>query len=90
MRKPELVAAIAKEAEMTKSQAADVLNAVLDSIATSVSKDDDVTLIGFGTFTQRSRSERKGKNPRTGEEITIPASNTVAFKAGKTLKEAVA
>ena len=70
MRKPELAAAIADKADLTKDQ-------------------DSVTLVGFGTFIQRHRGARTGKNPQTGEPVTIKASNTVAFKPGKMLKDAI-
>ena len=89
MRKPELAAAIAEKADISKEKAADVLNVILDEITGAVGKGDSVTLIGFGTFEKRSRAARTGKNPQTGETIQIPASNTVAFKAGKALKDAV-
>ncbi len=89
MRKPELAAAIAEKSDISKDKAADVLNAILDEITTAVSKGDSVSLIGFGTFERRARAARTGKNPQTGEPIQIPASNTVAFKAGKALKESV-
>ncbi|AJQ92954.1 MULTISPECIES: HU family DNA-binding protein [Gynuella] len=89
MRKPELAAAIAEKADISKEKAADVLNVILDEITGAVGKGDSVTLIGFGTFEKRSRAARTGKNPQTGESIQIPASNTVAFKAGKALKDAV-
>lgn len=89
MRKPELAAAIAERAELSKDKANDVLNVVLDEITNSVSKGDDVTLVGFGTFQKKDRSARTGKNPQTGEAIQIPASSTVGFKAGKALKDSV-
>lgn len=89
MRKPDLAAAIADKADISKEKAAEVLNAILDEVTSSVSKGESVGLIGFGTFEKRSRAARTGKNPQTGEAIQIPASNTVAFKAGKALKEAV-
>lgn len=89
MRKPELAAAIAEQADLTKEKASEVLNVLLDQITQTVAKKESVTLVGFGTFEARSRAKRKGKNPQTGEEIEIPASNTVAFKAGKALKDAV-
>jgi len=89
MRKPELTAAIAEKADITKDKAGEVLNALLDCITDAVSKDDNVALIGFGTFEVRARAERQGKNPQTGEPLTIAASKNVAFKAGKALKEAV-
>lgn len=89
MRKPELVAAIAEKTDLSKQQAAAVLNAILDEITYALSKDDSVTLVGFGSFARRHRGAREGKNPQTGEPITINASTTVGFKAGKQLKDAV-
>ena len=89
MRKPELAAAIADKAELSKDKANEVLNAMLDEITGAVAKGDTVSLIGFGTFSVRERSARKGKNPQTGEIMNIPASKTVGFKVGKKLKDAV-
>ncbi|MCH8551589.1 MAG: HU family DNA-binding protein [Natronospirillum sp.] len=89
MRKPELAAAIAERAELSKDKANDVLNVVLDEITNSVSKGDAVTLVGFGTFQKKNRSARTGKNPQTGAPIQIPASSTVGFKPGKALKDSV-
>lgn len=89
MRKPELAAAIAAKADISKDKAGEVLNVILDQITNAVAKGDDVSLIGFGTFQKKSRAARTGKNPRTGEAIEIAASNTVGFKAGKGLKDAV-
>lgn len=89
MRKPELAAAIASEANITKEKANEVINAVTDGIMNSLADNQSVTLIGFGTFSQRSRSERTGKNPKTGEAITIPASKNVGFKPGKGLKDTI-
>lgn len=90
MRKPELAAAIAERADLSKDKASQVLNVILDEITGSVSDGHDVSLIGFGTFSVRERAARTGKNPQTGEPLTIPASRTVAFKPGKGLKDAVA
>ena len=89
MRKPDLAAAIAEHAELSKDKANDVLNVVLDEITNSVSKGDPVTLVGFGTFQKKDRSARTGKNPQTGAPIQIPASSTVGFKPGKALKDSV-
>lgn len=89
MRKPELAAAIAAKADISKDKAGEVLNVILDQITNAVASDDDVSLIGFGTFQKKSRAARTGKNPRTGEAIEIAASNTVSFKPGKGLKDAV-
>ncbi len=89
MRKPELAAAIAEKAELTKEKANEIITIITDEISNSLSKDDSVTLIGFGTFSQRQRSARTGKNPQTGAEIQIAASKSVGFKPGKSLKDAV-
>ncbi|WP_121333892.1 HU family DNA-binding protein [Pseudomonas aeruginosa] len=85
MRKPELAAAIAEKADLTKEQA----NRVLDEITGALNRKDSVTLVGFGTFLQRHRGARTGKNPQTGQPVKIKASNTVAFKPGKALRDAV-
>ena len=89
MRKPELVTAIADQADITKDQANQALNALIDTITNALKEEDTVSLVGFGTFLQRSRAARTGKNPQTGQPIQIAASNTVAFKPGKALKDAV-
>ena len=88
MRKPELAAVIAEKADLTKDKANQVLNAILDSI-TSALDEDTVTLVGFGTFEKRHRGARTGKNPQTGQPVKIKASNTVAFKPGKNLRDSV-
>ncbi|HKS15036.1 MAG TPA: HU family DNA-binding protein [Pseudomonas sp.] len=89
MRKPELAAAIAEKADLTKEKANAVLNAILDEITGALGNKDSVTLVGFGTFVGRHRGARTGKNPQTGEPVQIRASNTVAFKPGKFLKDSV-
>lgn len=89
MKKPELIAAIAEETGLTKDKSGEVLNALLDEITNAMTRDDAVSLIGFGTFSQRTRSARTGKNPQTGKAIQIPASKSVGFKPGKGLKDAV-
>ncbi len=89
MKKPELAAAIAERAGLTKDKAGEVLNIITDEITNAVSQKDSVSLIGFGTFSPRERSARTGKNPQTGQTIQIPASRTVGFKPGKALKDAV-
>ncbi|MEH6625613.1 MAG: HU family DNA-binding protein [Motiliproteus sp.] len=88
MRKAELVAIIAKQAGISKTQAQESLNAVTDKITDVLADGDSVSLIGFGTFSQRPRAARQGKNPQTGAVIDIAACNTVAFKPGKGLKDA--
>ena len=66
-----------------------MINALLDEITQALHREDSVTLVGFGTFLQRNRGARMGKNPQTGEPVKIRASNTVSFKPGKALKEAI-
>jgi len=89
MKKPELAAAIALQADVTKEKAGEIINIFTDEITAAMRKDDPVTLIGFGTFSRRERSARTGKNPQTGETLQIAASKSVGFKAGKSLKESV-
>ena len=89
MNKAELVSAIADHAELTKTQAAAVVDAFTSTITKALKKGDTVTLVGFGTFSVRKRGARTGRNPRTGETIKIKASKNPAFKAGKALKDAV-
>ena len=89
MNKTELVAKVAEKADMTKKDAEKAINAVFSSIEEALINSDKVQVIGFGTFEVREREERKGRNPKSGAEITIPASKSPAFKAGKGLKDAV-
>lgn len=89
MNKTELITAIADKSSITKSDAEKALNAFVDVVTDALSDGDKVQLIGFGTFEVGERAERTGRNPQTGEEITIPACKTPKFKAGKVLKEAV-
>lgn len=81
MRKPELAAAIAEKADLTKDQANRVLNAVLEEITNALNRKDSVTLVGFGTFLQRHRGARTGKNPQTGAAVKIKASNMAKCEA---------
>ncbi len=89
MTKEELVAKVAKEAGITKTQAASVLKSMLSSIKRALAKGDRVSLVGFGTFSVVKRAARNGRNPATGQPIRIPAANVPKFKAGKNLKGAV-
>lgn len=89
MNKTELIAAIAEAAEISKASAARALDGFIDAVTSSLSKGSPVALIGFGTFDVSQRPERKGRNPSTGAEITIPAANVPRFKVGKNLKDAV-
>ena len=90
MTKVDLIAKVAAEAELTKKDAEKAVAAVLDGITEALKAGDKVALVGFGTFETRERPARKGRNPLTKEEITIPATTAPAFKAGKALKDAVA
>ena len=89
MNKTELVAAIAEQAEISKKDAEKAINAFIENIEGALKKGDKVQLVGFGTFEVRERAERKGRNPQTNQEITIPASKVPAFKVGKALKDAI-
>jgi nucleoid DNA-binding protein len=89
MNKTELIDAIAKEAGLTKAQASKALSTLTDTITKALKKDDNVTLIGFGTFKVSKRAARTGRNPQTGKEIKIAARKAPGFTAGKALKEAV-
>ena len=90
MNKTELIAAIAAKAGLSKKDAEKALNAAIDSITGALVAGDKVQLVGFGSFETKTREARTGRNPRTGENITIAASRTPAFKAGKALKDKVA
>ncbi len=90
MNKTELIAAVAEKASISKKDDDNAVNAVIDTIVSSVPQDEKVQIVGFGTFEVRSRSERQGRDPRTNSPITIPASKVPAFKAGKAFKDATA
>lgn len=89
MNKSQLVETVAEHTELTKTNIEEVLNCALDLIKKSVKKGDDVTLVGFGTFTKSKRKARLGRNPQTGKEIKIPAMTVPRFRAGKEFKETV-
>ncbi|SFA82642.1 DNA-binding protein HU-beta [Acetitomaculum ruminis DSM 5522] len=89
MNKAELVAAIAQKAELKKADAQKALEAFTDVVAEELQKGEKIQLVGFGTFEVSERAERKGRNPQTKKEITIPASKAPKFKAGKQLKDKV-
>jgi len=89
MNKQELVAAVAEKANMSKKEAAKAVEAVVEVVKEALAKGEPVRIIGFGTFMVRQRGERRGRNPRTREEITIPARKAPVFKASSQLKELV-
>ena len=89
MNKAELIDAIAASADLPKAQAARALDAVVESVTGALKRGDQVSLIGFGTFSVKHRPAREGRNPQTGATIQIKESNVPGFKAGKALKDAV-
>jgi len=90
MNKSELIDAIAASAQLTKADAARALDGFTNAVTNALKAGDSVALVGFGTFSVKERAARKGRNPKTGEEIEIAASKVPDFKAGKGLKDAVA
>ncbi|MGL4566475.1 MAG: HU family DNA-binding protein [Halioglobus sp.] len=89
MNKTELIDAIATAADLPKASAGRALDAVIDSITEALKKGEQVSLVGFGTFSVKHRSARTGRNPQSGAAIQIKASTVPGFKAGKALKDAV-
>ena len=89
MNKAELIANVAGSADISKKDAEKAINAFIANITSALKKGEKVQLVGFGTFEVRARAARKGRNPRTKQEITIPASKAPAFKAGKAFKDAI-
>ncbi len=89
MNKNELIAKVASDAQLTKGEAGEAVEATLENIQMALRGGDEVRLVGFGTFSVTSRAATMGRDPRTGASIAIPASKNAKFKAGKALKEAV-
>ena len=89
MNKTELIQAIADEAELSKHDAAEFVDAFISVVTQELKDGNDVTLVGFGVFHVSERAERQGRNPQTGEALTIPATKKPRFRPGKPLKEAV-
>lgn len=89
VNKAELVKEVSEKTSLTQKEVNEALAVILDTIKSELASGESVQLIGFGSFIVRNRAARKGRNPQTGEEITIPATKTPAFKAGKALKDAV-
>lgn len=90
MNKTELIAAVAEKTDLSKKDADAAVSAVLGAITDALKAGDKIQLVGFGTFEVRNSAAKQGRNPRTGETMTVPASKVPAFKAGKALKDAVA
>ena len=89
MNKAELVAAVAEKTGLSKKDSEKAVNAAFDAISAELVEGGKVQLVGFGSFETKTRNARVGRNPRTKEEIEIPASRVPAFKAGKALKDAI-
>lgn len=89
MNKAELIDAVAQSADLSKASAGRAVDAAIEAITNTLKSGNNVTLVGFGTFSVRDRAARIGRNPRTGEEIQIKASKVPGFKAGKALKDAI-
>lgn len=89
MNKSELIEAIAQEADISKAAAQKALDATTNAVTNALKQGDTVTLVGFGTFYVGERAERQGRNPKTGEPLTIAATKTLKFRAGKALKDAL-
>ena len=89
MNKQELIGSVAEAAGLTRSDAGKAVESVFDSISGALKKGDEVRLVGFGTFSVSKRKASTGRNPRTGEPMSIAASSQPKFKAGKGLKDAV-
>lgn len=85
MNKSELIDAIAASADLPKAAAGKALDGMIEALTEALKKGDTVTLVGFGSFYVGERAERKGRNPKTGEEITIPSAKTPKFRPGKAL-----
>jgi DNA-binding protein HU-beta len=90
LNKSDLIGSVAEKTDLTKKDAEKAVNAVFQSIEEALAKGEKVQLVGFGTFETKERAARVGRNPRTGDEIAIPATKVPGFKAGKALKESVA
>lgn len=89
MTKAELVAKIAADGGITKAQAEKAVDGFIAAVADALAAGEKITLVGFGTFSVGERAEREGRNPRTGDKISIPASKVVKFKPGKSLTDKV-
>ncbi len=89
MNKNDLVAAVSTDTGLSKTDSANAVDSMLDSISSALKSGGEVRLVGFGTFSVAHRRASEGRNPRTGERIQIPASKQPKFKAGKALKDAV-
>lgn len=89
MNKQDLISVVAEKAELPKAKTGEVIDAVFEAVTSALKNNHEVRLVGFGTFSTSKRKAGTGRNPRTGEEIEIPATTSVRFKPGKALKDSV-
>lgn len=89
MHKSDLVNLVSDKIDLSKDKTSDIVSSILEEITNALSRNEAVSLVGFGTFSQRHRSARTGRSPKTGESIEIAASTSIGFKPGKALKDAV-
>ncbi len=89
LTKTDLIEAVAEDAQLSKADVQRVLDSITDTVGKALSRGKSVQITGFGTFERRHRAARKARNPQTGEEIDVPATEVPAFRAGKTLKDMV-
>lgn len=89
MNKSELIETIAESADIPKAAAGRALDAFISAVEDTLKRDDQLVLVGFGTFSVKDRAARTGRNPKTGEPIEIAAAKIPSFKAGKALKDAL-
>jgi len=89
MNKAELVLKVASKTGLSKKDSEDSVNAVFDSVIEELAKGNKVQIVGFGAFEVKYRAPHVGRNPRTGEVVTVPVSKVTAFRAGKSLKDAI-
>ena len=90
MNKAELISAVAERTGLSRKDSEQAVNAAFEAITASLAAGEKVSLVGFGSFEVKERAERVGRNPQSGEEMTIPASRVASFKVGKALTDAVA
>ena len=89
MSKTKLIQSVVEQTQWIKKDVSKVVDAILQAIEQSLSQGEEVSMVGFGAFRVFQKEERKGRNPRTGDPITLPATKVVRFSAGKNLKEAI-
>jgi len=89
MNKSDLINQVSSDTGLTKTKAGQVINSITESVKSALSNGDKVTLVGFGSFSSSKRKARKGRNPKTGEVISIPEKTVVKFKSGSYLSESV-